>query len=88
MDMEKKEKIINFLGTLGTGIAILMFVSLLEIARSNLVGSSHIFIQPIAVTVNCSIWSLYAHLKKERYVFWANFPGIILGVFTIITAFI
>ena len=86
--MDKKEKTIKFLGTLGTVIAIAMFVSLLEIARANLRGESHIFIQPIMVTLNCSIWSLYAQLKKEKFVFWANFPGVLLGIFTVVTAFI
>ncbi|MCF7831704.1 MAG: hypothetical protein K9M36_02370 [Candidatus Pacebacteria bacterium] len=86
--IENKEKIIKSLGVIGTVIAILMFVSLLEIAISNLSGLSHIFIQPIVVTINCSIWSAYAFLKKEHFVFWANFPGIILGIFTTLTAFI
>ncbi|MFZ2150070.1 MAG: SemiSWEET family transporter [Minisyncoccia bacterium] len=86
--MDKKEKTIKFLGTLGTTIAILMFVSLLEIARANIRGESHIFIQPIMVTINCFTWSLYAYLKKEKFVFWANFPGVLLGIITIITAFI
>ena len=85
--MDKKEKTIKFLGTLGTIIAIAMFVSLLEIARANVIGESHIFIQPIMVTINCSVWSLYAYLKKEKFVFWANFPGVLLGIFTAITAF-
>ena len=86
--MDKKEKAIKFLGTLGTIIAIVMFVSLLEIARANLKGESHIFIQPAMVAVNCSIWSSYAYLKKEKIIFWANFPGVLLGIFTVITAFI
>ena len=86
--MDKKEKTIKFLGTLGTVIAIIMFVALLEIAWANLKGGSHIFIQPMMVTINCSVWSIYAYLKKEQFVFWANFPGVLLGIFTVITAFI
>lgn len=83
-----KEKTINVLGILGTCLAIAMFVSLLEIARDNLLGTSHIYIQPTVTTINCIIWSLYAYLKKERFVFWANLPSVFLGIFTVITAFI
>ncbi len=83
-----KEKTITILGTFGTILAIAMFISLLEIARANLRGESHIFIQPMVTTINCVIWSLYAHLKKEKFVFWANLPGVFLGIFTVITAFI
>ncbi len=81
-----KQKTINILGFAGTCIAIIMFVSLLEIARNNLHGNTHIIIQPIVTTINCTIWSVYAHLKKERFVFWANLPGVFLGIFTVITA--
>ena len=83
-----KEKTITTLGTLGTCLAIAMFVSLLEIARDNLNGTAHIFIQPMVTTINCIIWSVYAYLKKEKFVFWANLPGVFLGIFTVITAFI
>ncbi|KKU75909.1 MAG: Small membrane protein [Candidatus Yanofskybacteria bacterium GW2011_GWA1_48_10] len=83
----ENDKLTHVLGIVGTVIAVLMFVSLLEIARNNIFGNTNIVIQPIVTTVNCTVWSLYAHLKKERYVFWANFPGIILGLFTVITAF-
>ncbi|MCC6323340.1 hypothetical protein IT400_00960 [Candidatus Nomurabacteria bacterium] len=83
-----REKTINLLGFLGTCLAIAMFVSLLEIARDNFRGESHIFIQPTVTTINCVIWSVYAYLKKEKFVFWANLPGVFLGIFTVITAFI
>jgi hypothetical protein len=84
----KKEKISNTLGFIGTVIAITMFVSLLEVARSNWLGESHIIIQPIITTINCSIWSVYAFMKKEKFVFVANIPGVLLGVITILSAII
>ncbi len=83
-----KTKTINTLGLLGTCLAIAMFFSLLEIARDNLLGTSHIFIQPFVTSINCIIWSIYAYLKKEKFVFWANLPGVFLGIFTVITAFV
>ena len=83
-----KEKTITTLGILGTCISIAMYFSLVEIAISNLNGTSHIFIQPLVTIINCTIWVTYAHLKKERFVFWANVPGIFFGVFTVVTAFI
>ncbi len=83
-----KEKTITILGVIGTCLAIAMFVSLLEIARDNILGTSHIFIQPSVTTINCVIWSVYAYMKKEKFVFWANLPGVFLGIFTVVTAFI
>lgn len=83
----KKDTTIKILGYVGTLIAISMFVSLLEIAKSNLSGQSHIFIQPLVTTLNCSIWSVYAWLRKEKFVFAANIPGVFLGIFTFLSAF-
>ena len=83
-----KDKITTTLGVIGTTLAIIMFVSLLEIARENLLGQSHIFIQPSVTTLNCIIWSIYAFRRKEKFVFWANIPGVFLGIITVITAFI
>ena len=79
-----RQKTTDILGTIGTVLAIAMFVSLLEIARSNFRGESHIIIQPVVTTLNCAIWSVYAYLKKEKYVFIANFPGVILGLATVL----
>lgn len=83
-----KDKTIKILGTLGACLAISMFVSLLEIANGNLKGESHIYIQPAFVTLNCIIWTAYGYLKKEKFVYWANIPGVFLGIFTVISAFI
>ncbi len=83
-----KEKITKYLGTAGATLAILMFVSLIEIARDNLSGESHIYIMPAVTTINCIIWSVYGYLRKEKYILWANVPGVILGISTVLTAFI
>lgn len=75
-------------GTAGATLAILMFVSLIEIAKDNLAGESHIYIMPAVTTLNCIIWSIYGYMKKEKFVFWANVPGVLLGIITVLTAFI
>lgn len=82
------EKAIKILGFVGTSLALAMFFALIEIAISNLKGDSNIIIQPILVTVNCIAWSFYAHLKNDKFILWANLPGIFLGIFTVITVFI
>jgi hypothetical protein len=83
-----KEKVGNILGVIGTIIAILMFFSLLEIAHSNWIGQSNIVIQPLITMINCSIWSVYAIFRKEKFVFWANIPGVFLGLITVLSAFV
>ena len=84
----KKDVVIKILGYIGTVVAISMFVSLLEVAKSNLSGNSHIFIQPLVTVINCSVWSVYAFLKKEKFIFAANIPGVFLGIFTLLSAFL
>lgn len=64
-----RQTLIKVLGTSGTIIAILMFVSLIEVARSNMSGDSNIFIQPLVTMINCTIWSTYAYMKKEWFLF-------------------
>ena len=84
----EKDSVIKTLGYVGTTLAILMFVSLIEIAKNNLYNHTHIFIQPFVTVLNCTIWSFYAYLSKEKFVLWANLPGIVLGIVTFITAFV
>lgn len=86
-DMDKS-KWITGLGIVGTVLAFIMYFALLEVAHSNITINAGIFIQPLAATINCTIWCVYAFLKKDKYVFLANFPGILLGIFTVITAFL
>jgi len=82
------EKTIKIFGFLGTCLALGMFFALIEIALSNLKGDSNIFIQPTIVAINCTVWSFYAHWRNDKFLFWANLPGIFLGIFTVVSAFI
>ncbi len=84
----KKDLIIKVLGYVGTILSILMYTSLIEVAKNNIYSHSHIFIQPFFTILNCTLWSTYAYLTKEKFVFWANLPGVIFGIITFITAFI
>lgn len=83
--LRKNEKII---GTIASGLAIIMFVSLIEILLSNLRGDSHIFIQPIATAFNGFFWSLYAYGKSDKFLLVPNILACVLGVITGISAFI
>ena len=88
LNKSSETKLAKVLGYIGTGLAILMFLSLFEVVRSNVVDHSHIFIQPLMTMLNCSIWSIYAILQREKFVFWANIPGVFLGLLTLLSAFI
>jgi hypothetical protein len=83
--LKNNEKII---GTIASGLAIIMFVSLVEIFLSNLRGDSHIYIQPIATAFNGFFWSLYAYAKNDKFLLAPNILACVLGVITAISAFI
>ena len=40
----------------------------------------------IPIVLNCFGWSLYACMKRDHFVFWSNFPGLLSGVFFVVTA--
>ncbi len=79
-------KVEKILGLTGTILAILMFTSIIEVAISNWKGESNIIVQPILTVINCVIWSIYACLRKDKFVFWSNVPGVFLGIITVLSA--
>ena len=83
---EKQAKII---GWIGTTLAILMYVSYIPQIMGNLDGNKTFFLQPLAATINCIIWTSYGLLKekKDYPLAVANLPGIIFGLLATITAF-
>ena len=81
----KNEKLI---GTIAATLAVIMFLSLIEILLSNIRGESNIFIQPLATALNGLLWSLYAYVKKDWFLMIPNTLGLILGSMTTISAFI
>ncbi|PMD67826.1 hypothetical protein CBP76_12940 [Companilactobacillus nuruki] len=81
---EKVEKI----GTVASLMSVLMYVSYIPQIISNLSGTKGNPIQPLVAFINCTIWTAYGLLKKEKDwpIVWANVPGIFLGAATFITA--
>ena len=55
----------------------------------NLHGNKTFFLQPLAATINCTIWTSYGLLKekKDYPLSAANLPGVIFGLLATITAF-
>ena len=83
--IKKNEKII---GSIASALAIIMFISLIEVFMSNLNGESKIFIQPIATAFNGFFWSLYAYGRKDWFLLAPNVLACLLGAITAISAFI
>jgi len=83
--LKKNEKII---GSTASVLAIIMFVSLIEVLISNMQGKSDIFIQPLATAFNGFFWSLYAYGKKDWFLLVLNILACVLGAVTAVSAFI
>ena len=83
--IKENEKII---GTTASVLAIIMFISLIEIMISNYQGKSNIVIQPLATAINGFFWSLYAFGKKDNFLLAPNLLALGLGVLTVITSII
>ena len=82
---EKQSKIFGYLGS---ALSILMYVSYIPQIMGNLNGNKTSFIQPLAASINCTIWVVYRLFKKEKDlpIIFANLPGIIFGLTATITA--
>ncbi len=83
------EKKANILGWAGTCMSILMYVAYIAQIMSNLNGNKGSFIQPLAATINCTLWVTYGLCKQKRDypIIVANIPGIIFGLGAVITSF-
>jgi len=83
--LKKNEKII---GSIASFLAIIMFISLVEVFNSNIQGKSDIFIQPLATSLNGFFWSLYAYGRKDWFLLAPNLLALLLGIVTAISAFV
>ena len=83
------EKNLKILGWLGTLLSVIMYVSYVPQIMGNLHGNKTFFLQPLAATINFTIWTSYGLLKekKDLPLSAANLPGIIFGLLATITAF-
>jgi hypothetical protein len=83
--LKSNEKII---GSIASALAIIMFISLVEVLISNMQGDSRIFIQPIATAFNGFFWSLYAYGRKDWFLLVPNILACVLGAITAVSAFL
>jgi len=83
--LKENEKTI---GTIASILAIIMFFSLIEILISNLNGTSKIYIQPIATSINGLFWSLYAYGRKDYFLLIPNILALVIGALTAMAALI
>lgn len=83
-----KESYINYIGWFASIMAIIMYVSYIDQIKLNLHGDKGSVIQPLAATINCTAWTLYASLKQKKDwpIIICNVPGIFLGGITFYTA--
>ena len=83
------EKNLRILGWLGTLLSVIMYVSYVPQIMGNLHGHKTFFLQPLAATINCAIWTSYGLLKEQKDypLSAANLPGVIFGFLATVTAF-
>lgn len=76
------------IGYIASPLAIIMFVSLIEVLLSNLRGDSRIIIQPFATALNGLVWTLYAYGRKDYFLLIPNVLAFVLGTLTTMVVFI
>lgn len=83
-----QEKMIKYLSWVATTMSVMMYVSYIPQIADNLAGIKGKPIQPLVAAINCTLWVVYGLGKKQRdlALATANFPGIIFGLVTFITA--
>lgn len=83
-----QEKMIKYLSWVATTMSVMMYVSYIPQIADNLAGIKGNPIQPLLAAINCTLWVVYGLGKKQRdlALATANFPGIIFGLVTFITA--
>ncbi|MBI2044363.1 hypothetical protein HYT24_03300 [Candidatus Pacearchaeota archaeon] len=83
--LARNEKII---GTVASTLAIIMFISLLEVLMSNYRGESRIVIQPLATSLNGFVWLLYAYARKDVFIAIPNVLALVMGIATAAVVFV
>lgn len=83
-----QEKMIKYLSWVATTMSVMMYVSYIPQIADNLAGIKGNPIQQLVAAINCTLWVVYGLGKKQRdlALATANFPGIIFGLMTFITA--
>lgn len=85
-----KAKTVDMIGWFASIMAIAMYLSYIDQIQRNLGGHPGSIIQPGITIINCTAWVLYGIFKTPRDwpIVICNFPGILLGSITLITALI
>lgn len=85
-----KRRAVRLIGRVATVACLLMYASYIDQIILNFSGHPVPALQPLCAAVNASLWVAYGWQKPERDwpVIIANFPGIIFGLVTFITAFV
>jgi uncharacterized protein with PQ loop repeat len=83
-----QEKMIKYLSWVATTMSVMMYVSYIPQIADNMSGIKGNPIQPSVAAINCTLWVVYGLCKKQRdyALATANFPGIVFGLITFITA--
>lgn len=74
--------------TLGTGIANAMFVSGIPAVQKARAAGTLGELNPVPfamVLANCMAWVSYGCITQNPYAYWANAPGILLGMYMVMT---
>ena len=82
------ESTVTKIGWFASLMAVLMFSSYIDQIRLNLEGNPGSMILPIATTINCIAWVVYALLKqaKDWPLIVCNGLGVLVGAVTAITS--
>ncbi|KDN09754.1 MULTISPECIES: SemiSWEET family transporter [Gilliamella] len=86
--MHLSSKAFRILGIIATVASLGMYVSYIPQIIDNLHGLKTNPIQPLAASINCSLWVCYGLLqeKKDWPLAIANSPGVIFGLIAFFTA--
>lgn len=95
-DIVNKEEFVKRLhkakifGNTATIACLVMYTSYIGQIISNLSGHPVSPVQPVCAAINATLWVAYGWVKPEKDwpVIIANFPGIIFGLLTFITAYV
>ena len=83
---DRSSTFLRWLGWIATATAMTMFFSYIDQIRLNLDGQKGSLLMPLATVVNCSLWTTYGTMRRDWPVAAGNFPGVILGLITFLTA--
>lgn len=86
----KRVKHLKLLSKFATFTCIVMYVSYIPQIISNFSGNPVSPVQPLVATINGCLWTAYGWFKtyKDWPIIISNVPGVIFGLFTVITAYI